>query len=128
MPITIAAAAVLADAPANIVNDTKTKVTDAVNQLTGNGNNTFATIMAVVGGLIIAGCIVILVWRKVAPQTQIGQSFGGNGTGSVKIVWVIAFMLIGLCLILPSSIIPWVAAIIAVPLQALMNIVGNLIK
>lgn len=119
---------VMAAAPTNIVNDINTKVTDAVNSMTSNGSNVIAKVMTVAGGLIITGCIVLLVWRKVAPQTQIGQSFGGNGTGSIKLIWVFAFMLVGLCLILPSTIIPWVASILAVPVQACMNIFDTLVK
>ena len=113
---------VMAAAPTNIVNDINAKVTDAVNSMTSNGSNVIAKVMTV------AGCIVLLVWRKVAPQTQIGQSFGGNGTGSIKLIWVFAFMLVGLCLILPSTIIPWVASILAVPVQAGMNIFDALAK
>lgn len=61
---------VMAAAPTNIVNDINTKVTDAVNSMTSNGSNVIAKVMAVAGGLIIAGCIVLLVWRKVARRPR----------------------------------------------------------
>lgn len=105
-----------------IVDSAKSGTEQFVNLLISN--STVATLLIVIGGAVITACVVLLVWRKVAPQSRIGSYLqdGGNGT----VVWCFLFILFGLCLILPAQIIPFVVQILATICQAVMNVFGSI--
>lgn len=93
---------------------------NGVSKLTGylTANTALATLLIVIGALAIVVCAFLLILRKFWPTSPIGQSLQGNGT----VVWCIAGMLVGLMLILPSQILPFIASILATFVQLVLDI------
>lgn len=113
---------VLAAAPSNIPSTLRSGIQSALSQVC---TGTFATLLKVIGGLLIAGCLLVLFWKYVSPQSQMFASMG-QGQGGKRVGWIIAFLLLGLCLIAPVQILPWVGAAVGLILQLFANIVGIL--
>lgn len=86
------------------------------------GNSTVQTLLIVVGGCILACCIVLLVARKAFPNTAIGQIVHSSG----GVIWCVMFMMLSLMLIMPSQLIPFVVQIFAAVFQALLDILGSI--
>ncbi|MBT1161771.1 hypothetical protein [Bifidobacterium sp. SO1] len=107
----------IAAAP-RIVQPTK----DGISKLTGylTANSALATLLVIIGAFAICVCAFLLILRKFWPNSPIGQQLQGNGT----MVWCAAGMLVGLMLILPSQILPFVGAILATLLQLLLDILA----
>ncbi len=76
-------------------------IMDGVAKLCGfvTGNAALATLLVLLGAVVIITCVVLLVLRKWWPSTQIGQALQGGGT----VGWCCAGITLGLCGILPSQ-------------------------
>ena len=85
-------------------------VGDGVSRLCGyiTGNSALAIVV----------CAGLLVLRKWWPTTTIGQALQGNGT----VGWCCAGLLVGLMLILPAQILPFVAKVLATLFQVVLDI------
>ena len=112
------------EAGPQIVEPTKSAVKQLVGYVTSNSS--MKTLLIVIGALIIVVCAVLLLARKYAPQTAIGQSVGGQEQGSKKVVWVVAAMLLGRCLILPDQILPFCAGVLAWVVQMVLDILSKI--
>lgn len=109
-------------APANLPSTIREGVQQAVGQIV---TGTFGTLLKVLGGLLIAVCLLILLWKYVAPQSQMFASMG-QGQGGKRVIWIIAFLLLGVCMIAPAQILPWVGAAVGIVAQIVVNIIGIL--
>ena len=98
-------------------------IMDGVSKLCGfvTGNAALATLLVLVGAVVIITSIVLLVLRKWWPSTQIGQALQGGGT----IGWCCAGITFGLCGILPSQILPFAAGPVAMLFQIVLNIIAQ---
>ena len=114
----------IVEASPQVVEPMKSAVKQFVGYVTSNSN--MKTLLIVIGALIIVVCAVLLFLRKYAPQTAIGQSLGGQEQGSKKVIWVVAAMLLALCLILPDQILPFVTGILAEGLQMILDILSKI--
>ena len=61
------------------------------------------TLLKVIGGAVLLICVGLLVLRKWAPHTQIGQSIQ-QGMGAAAVVAVIAGLVVGVLLIAPKTV------------------------
>lgn len=98
-------------------------IMDGVSKLCGfvTGNASLATLLVLVGAVVIITSIVLLVLRKWWPSTQIGQALQGGGT----VGWCCAGITFGLCGILPSQILPFAAGLVAMLFQIVLNIIAQ---
>lgn len=93
---------------------------DGVARLCGyiTGNSALATLLIIIGALVIVVCAGLLVLRKWWPTATIGQALQGNGA----VGWCCAGLLFGLMLILPAQILPFVAKVLATLFQVVLDI------
>lgn len=85
-------------------------------------NATVANLLIVLGGGIIAICVGLLIWRRVNPSSTFMQQL--NSPGNHTALWCGAFILLGVVLILPLQIVPFVVQIFAAVFQVVLNIFG----
>ena len=95
-------------------------IRDGVAKLCGfvMGNAALATLLVLLGAIVIIACVVLLVLRKWWPTTMIGQALQGRST----VGWCCAGITLGLCGILPSQILPFAAGMVAMLFQIVLNI------
>lgn len=100
-------------------------IMDGVAKLCGfvTDNAALATLLVLLGAVVIITCVVLLVLRKWWPSTQIGQALQGGGT----VGWCCAGITLGLCGILPSQILPFAAGLVAMLFQIALNIISQVI-
>ncbi|KAA8826914.1 hypothetical protein [Bifidobacterium myosotis] len=106
---------ILAGAP-QIVNPVKEGVSKLTQYIIGN--SALKLLLVIIGAAAIVVCALLLVLRKFWPTTPIGQALQGNGT----IGWCCAGLLVGLMLILPDQILPFVAGALATLFQVVLDI------
>lgn len=97
-------------------------IMDGVAKLCGfvTGNAALATLLVLLGAVVIITCVVLLVLRKWWPSTQIGQALQGGTVG-----WCCAGITLGLCGILPSQILPFAAGLVAMLFQIVLNVISQ---
>lgn len=105
-----------------IVKSVRDGVEKFAGYITGNANLKLA--LAVLGGCIIFICIGLLVARKWWPNTPVGRSMQDQGGG--KVLWCFAAIILGLVLIAPSTVAPFIAAIPAYALQIVLDILDKI--
>ena len=69
----------------------------------GIDQGSIGTLLKVIGGAVLLICVGLLVLRKWAPNTQIGQSIQ-QGVGGAALVAVIAGLVVGVLLIAPKTV------------------------
>lgn len=104
--------------PPRIVGSVRDGVTKFAGYLTGNANLKLA--LQVLGGCIIFICVGLLAARKWWPNTPIGRSMQDQGGG--KVFWCLAAIDLGVILIAPDQVAPFIAAIPAYLAQIVMDI------
>lgn len=85
-------------------------------------NSTVSTLLIVLGGGLIAICVGLLIWRRVSPNSTLMQ--GLNAQGNHTALWCFLFILLGVVLILPSQILPFVVQILASVAQVVLDVLG----
>lgn len=106
----------------NIVGKVRSGVSEFVGYVTQNAN--LALALRVLGGCVIFICIGLLIARKWWPNTPIGRSMQDQGGG--KVVWCLAAIVLGVILIAPDTVAPFIAAIPAYIAQIVMNILESI--
>ena len=98
-------------------------IMDGVAKLCGfvTGNAALATLLVLLGAVVIITCVVLLALRKWWPSTQIGQALQKGGT----VGWCCAGITLGLCGILPSQILPFAAGLVAMLFQIVLNVISQ---
>lgn len=107
--------------PPRIVGSVRDGVKKFTGYLTSNANLKLALI--VLGGCIIFICVGLLAARKWWPNTPIGRSMQDQGGG--KIAWCLAAIVLGVVLIAPDQVAPFIAAIPAYLAQIVMDILDK---
>lgn len=111
--VTLAAAPTLR----NSIVDGTNKFIDMLLKVNGGK---IGTALAVVGGLIILLCVVLLLSNKFwpsAPWNKMMQS-------PISITWAIIGLLLGVALVAPKTVIPFLATIIGVLAQAVIDFIN----
>lgn len=108
--------------PPRIVGSVRDGVKKFTGYLTSNANLKLALI--VLGGCIIFICVGLLAARKWWPNTPIGRAMQDQGGG--KVVWCLAAIALGVVLIAPDQVAPFIAAIPAYLLQIAMDILDKI--
>lgn len=106
----------------NIVGSVRKGVKDFATYVTGNGNLKLA--LQVLGGCIVFICIGLLAARKWWPNTPVGRSMQDQGGG--KVLWTFAAIVLGVILIDPTDVAPFIAAIPTYILQIVLNVADNI--
>lgn len=109
-------------APPRIVGSVRDGVKKFTGYLTNNANLKLALI--VLGGCIIFICVGLLAARKWWPNTPVGRSMQDQGGG--KIGWCLAAIVLGVVLIAPDQVAPFIAAIPAYLAQIVMDIIDKI--
>lgn len=108
--------------PPRIVGSVRDGVKKFTGYLTNNANLKLALI--VLGGCIVFICVGLLAARKWWPNTPIGRSMQDQGGG--KIAWCLAAIVLGVVLIAPDQVAPFIAAIPAYLAQIVMDILDKI--
>ncbi|WP_307998064.1 hypothetical protein [uncultured Bifidobacterium sp.] len=103
-----------------IVEPARSGTAEFVNLIISNA--TIARLLIVAGGLIIGICVGLLIWRRVAPTSTIGQALSAQGNHTA--MWCVMFITLGVILILPAQILPFVVQLLASVVQVAFDIAG----
>lgn len=110
----------LAGAP-RIVEPAGNGATDFVNKLFDSGS-VVSSICMFLGGAAIVICIVLLVIRKFWPNTTIGRQFQSSGT----VIWCVAAIVLGVVLVAPKQVVPFIAKLFAMLIQVLLDVIARI--
>ena len=110
----------LAGAP-RIVEPAGNGATDFVNKLFDSGS-VVSSICMFLGGAAIVICIVLLVIRKFWPNTTIGRQFQSSGT----VIWCVAAIVLGVVLVAPKQVVPFIAKLLAMLIQVLLDVIARI--
>ena len=105
----------LAGAP-RIVEPAGNGAADFVNKLFDSGS-------VIPGGAAIVGCIVLLIVRKCWPNTPIGRHFQSGST----VTWCIAAIVLGVVLVAPKQVTPFIVKLLATLIQILLDVVARIL-
>lgn len=111
----------LAGAP-RIVEPAGNGAADFVNKLFDSGS-VIPAICMFLGGAAIVGCIVLLIVRKCWPNTPIGRHFQSGST----VTWCIAAIVLGVVLVAPKQVIPFIVKLLATLIQILLDVVARIL-
>lgn len=111
---------ILAGAP-RIVEPAGNGATDFVNKLFDSGSVVPAICMFL-GGAAIVVCIVLLVIRKFWPNTAIGRPIQSSGT----VIWCVAAIVLGVVLVAPKQVVPFIVKLLAMLIQVLLDVVARI--
>lgn len=110
----------LAGAP-RIVEPAGNGAADFVNKLFDSGS-VIPAICMFLGGAAIVGCIVLLIVRKCWPNTPIGRHFQSGST----VIWCIAAIVLGVVLVAPKQVIPFIVKLFAMLIQVLLDVAARI--
>lgn len=110
----------LAGAP-RIVEPAGNGAADFVNKLFDSGS-VIPAICMFLGGAAIVGCIVLLIVRKCWPNTPIGRHFQSGST----VIWCIAAIALGVVLVAPKQVIPFIVKLFAMLIQVLLDVAARI--
>lgn len=82
-------------------------------------NAALATLLVIIGGGVIVVAIGVLLANKLFPQSRIGQAVDARGVAGCVFA-----LLLGLCLIAPVQVVPFLAAFLATVVQWILDIVS----
>lgn len=102
-----------------IVNPAKDGAAAFINSISQNA--AFMNLLRVLGGLVVVGCIILLLARKYWPTSPIGRGMADSGS---KVAWAIVGIVLGVVLVAPSTVVPWTVALLATPVQWVLNVIG----
>lgn len=111
----------LAGAP-RIVEPAGNGAADFVNKLFDSGS-VIPAICMFLGGAAIVGCIVLLIVRKCWPNTPIGRHFQSGST----VTWCIAAIVLGVVLVAPKQVTPFIVKLLATLIQILLDVVARIL-
>lgn len=110
----------LAGAP-RIIEPAGNGTADFVNKLFDSGS-VIPAICMFLGGAAIVGCIVLLIVRKCWPNTPIGRHFQSGST----VIWCIAAIVLGVALVAPKQVIPFIVKLLATLIQVLLDVAARI--